>query len=276
MKVWKVSPLYLGKITGGLDLVWPRMLPSPAERIVFSSPYLGFLLQDGQRNIVVDTGISEKYIVNGLAWGSLPAEGGQQFMLDALEKHGLQPADIDLVLFTHLHNDHAANSHIFSKATFVFQDEEWTNALRPLPSQLAKGDYDPNIVEEVLRMKRLMVHGDLQIDDGLKLLHTPGHTAGSQSVIVNTHKGVIAIVGDLCLMDFMAFPDAGVLTDMNGTIYRIPTADPKVVGPAIPHGIIYDHYAFYSSINRVKSVISRDEPGYIVTGHDASVLVRGL
>jgi len=72
MNLWDIKVLYYGKIT------IPKGAATPGLDMdfVFDSPYLGFLLQNGKRNILVDTGISDDFFVDGKAWGNLPAVGG--------------------------------------------------------------------------------------------------------------------------------------------------------------------------------------------------------
>jgi len=275
MKTWEIKVLYLGKIAARLSLLWPAGMPPLQDDIVLSAPYLGFLLQSGGQNILVDTGISEKVIVDGKAWGSLPAEGGSSFLKAALEKEGIGPEEIQRVVYTHLHNDHAANCLLFTNASIIFQKEEWQNMLAPLPVQNLRMDYDPGLISELKAAQTLPVSGDLELEDGLKLLKTPGHTAGSQSVAVNTRKGVVVLVGDLCLLDFMMFPGTSEIIDMEGNAHPIPPA-PAVFGPAVPHLLTYNHYDFYDSIYKVKAVASRNEPGFIIPGHEPALLVKGI
>ena len=113
---WQIKVLLFGKIRVPKGVVTPGLDPD----LVYDGPYWGFLLQKANRNILVDTGISEKFIVDGKAWGGFPAEGGSKFVLKALSDVGVAPEDIDTVIFTHLHNDHAGNNGIFRKARFIF------------------------------------------------------------------------------------------------------------------------------------------------------------
>jgi len=265
----------LGKISAKLSLVWPVGMPPLQNDMVLSAPYLGFLLQAGGQNILVDTGISEKFIVNGKAWGALPAEGGSPFLKRALEKEGIGPEEIQRVVYTHLHNDHAANCLLFSNASIIFQKDEWQNLLAPLPVQNLRMDYDPELINELKAAQTLRVAGDFELEDGGKLLKTPGHTAGSQSVAVNTRKGIVVLVGDLCLFDFMMFPGLTEMVDMEGNAHPIPPA-PPVFGPAVPHLLTYNYYDFYDSIYKVKAVASRSEPGFIIPGHEPSLVVKGV
>ena len=275
MKIWDIRVLYLGNITASLAFIWPAGMPPLEKDVPMSAPYLGFLLRSNGQNILVDTGISEKFIVDGKAWGALPAEGGSQFLISALEKEGLTPDDIDTLVYTHLHNDHAANVGLFKNATVIFQKDEWLNLLSPLPVQQIRKDYDQDIIMELSAMKTLRVDGDFDLDDGVKLFKTPGHSLGSQSVAVNTHKGAVVLVGDISLFNFMMFPGTTEIMDMKGQSYAIPPA-PDYFGPAVPHSIIYNAYDFYDSIYKIKAVAAKDAPGYIIPGHEPSLLVTGI
>ena len=275
MKTWEIKVLYLGKITANLSMVWtPGLPPLPGDHLV-SAPYLGFILRTPERLVLVDSGISEKFIIDGKAWGALPAEGGSSFLIQALEKEGLGPEDIDTVVYTHLHNDHAANCQLFTKARVVFQKDEWTNLLSPLPVQNIRMDYDPGVIDELKAKHCLQVDGDFDLEEGIRLIKTPGHTLGSQSVAVNTDKGIVVLVGDLCLFNFQMFPGTTEIIDMDGNSLSIPAA-PPVFGHAVPPTILYNFYDFYDSVQKVKAMAERDEPGYIIPGHEMSLVHTGI
>lgn len=275
MGLWDVKVLYLGKITANLSLVWPPGMPPLEHDFALSAPYLGFLLRSQDRSVLVDTGISEKFIVDGKAWGALPAEGGKPFLERALEAAGSSPNEIDTIIYTHLHNDHAANCQLFPNATAVFQKDEWHNLLTPLPVQNLRMDYDPGLIDELKGSRTLRVDGDFELADGIKLYKTPGHTAGSQSVAVKTSKGIVVLVGDLCLFDFMMFPGLTEIVDMEGTAHPIPPA-PSVFGPAVPHTLTYNYYDFYDSIYKVKAVAAHNKPGFILSGHEPSLVLDAM
>ena len=269
MSLWDISILYYGKIrvpkgvaTPGLDM-----------DLVFDSPYLGFLLRNGQRNILVDTGISEDFIVDGKAWGGFPAEGGRSFVEEALRDAGLSPAEIDTVIFTHLHNDHAANSSLFENARFFFQKDEWATLLNPLPIMQARKDYDPSLAGELGHMDCVPVQGDFHAAEGVFCFKTPGHTPGCQSIAVSTQDGPRIIVGDHWHLYCMAFARQTELVDLEGTRHAI-TPPPEVYGRFMPSSIIYNYYDYYDSCNRILSMIPEDRPEYILPGHDPSLLAR--
>jgi len=279
MNPWNIKVLYLGKITMPFSTMisvhYPFNAPKVTEDFTIGGPYLGFLLQRGDRNIVVDTGISEKFFIDGKAWAGLPAEGGKSYVLKALSKEGIRPEDIEMVVYTHLHNDHAANCGLFTNAKIIFQKDEWQNLLDPLPAQKVRKDYDPDLIDELRSANCIKVDGDIELTDGVKLYKTPGHTVGSQSVAVNTNKGVVVLVGDLLTSYISAFPYLKEIMDMEGRKHPIPAA-PEAFGQGIPGGITYDFYSFYASLNKVKTIASRYEPGFIIPGHETSLVLTGI
>ena len=153
MSAWEIQVLYYGKITLPKSALTPPLDPD----LTIEVPYLGFLLQKGKENIVVDTGISDSFIINGKAWGGWPAEAGKAYLLKAFSKAGVDPLDIKTILFTHLHNDHAANTTIFKNARLIFQKDEWKTLLDPLPVMNIRRDYDPNLIDELKSMDCLIL-----------------------------------------------------------------------------------------------------------------------
>jgi N-acyl homoserine lactone hydrolase len=265
MNDWKITPLVFGTIdvtkelvTTGLDIGLP-----------FTSPYLGFYLTDGKCKVLVDTGINDSYIVDGKAWGGLPAQGGEALVLKALEEIGVSPKDIDIVIYTHLHNDHAGNSHLFRGAVHIFQDAEWKELLDPLPSMLIRRDYDQDVISIFKDMNCQRVTGDVEILDGIRLIMTPGHTKGCQCLLVSTRDGTYILVGDTIHVLPIAFPQMSEWLQMDGSVLSITPA-PKHWGPAVPPSIIYDHYAWYRSIYRIHALLRA--PEFLIPGHESSVV----
>jgi hypothetical protein len=97
-------------------------------------PIYVFYLEGGPEKILVDTGL-EQFMV--------PAEVGERYGLKiqefeaALDTYGLKPEDIDIVIHTHLHNDHCENDYKCTRARFYVQKKEfkspirWTTAIFP-------------------------------------------------------------------------------------------------------------------------------------------------
>jgi len=269
MAPWTIEPLVYGSIevkkdqlTTGLDVGLP-----------ITVPYLGFCLTNGRERVLLDTGINAKYIVDGKAWAGSPASGGEEWVLRSLDRLGVKPDEIDCVIYSHLHNDHAGNCHLFPKAVHIFQETEWKELLDPLPSMRIRGDYDQSLIGELERLECRKLVGDVEVLDGLELLLTPGHTAGSQCLLVTTREGVYNLAGDTVHILPIAFPQMTEMTLMDGSILQITPA-PKHWGPAVPSSLVYDHYAWYKSIYRIKSILR--DPGFLIPGHEPSVVGKAF
>ena len=106
---------------------------------------------------------------------------------------GVTPDDIDLIICTHLHIDHNALGLYYKKARFIVQKKELEAARNPHPIEAPI--FPPGDLFETLDYE--IIDGDTQVMQGIKILLTPGHTSGGQSVGVETEKGEVIISG-LC------------------------------------------------------------------------------
>ncbi|WP_347490103.1 N-acyl homoserine lactonase family protein [Desulfoscipio sp. XC116] len=109
---------------------------------------------------------------------------------EGLAKVGLKPNDIDLIIVTHMHFDHIALSNRYKNATFIVQKKELDFARNPHVFNAV--DYNPSYFEGI---KLQVVDGDTEIIPGVKVLLTPGHSPGGQSVQIETKKGKAIITG---------------------------------------------------------------------------------
>jgi len=128
------------------------------------------------------------------------------YLVGALAEAGLAPEDIDIVIFTHLHVDHAGGATYlddsgnpvptFGRAEHVVQTAEWGAALNP--NELTRGSYQPDdlLPLEAAGLVRL-VDGDCDLIDGVKLVRTGGHTQGHQMVLLESDGRTAAFLGDL-------------------------------------------------------------------------------
>ncbi|MEW6666119.1 MAG: N-acyl homoserine lactonase family protein [Thermodesulfobacteriota bacterium] len=273
MNFWDIQVLYYGEVTIPKAVATPNLDPD----LLIQSPYLGFLLQSGKHNVLVDTGISDGFIVDGkTAWGNLPAKGGRAYVEKALARAGVDPLEIETILFTHLHNDHAANTTMFKNARMIFQRSEWATLLDPLPIMKVRRDYDPTLIDELKPAKCVKVHGDFELTEGVRCFLTPGHTPGCMSIAVSTAKGIRILVGDHWPLYCMAFSQQDELMDMEGNRHKITPA-PRVYGHFIPpSALIYNFFDYYDSCYKILSMIPSDSPEYILPGHEPSLVVTGV
>ena len=138
-------------------------------------PVHGFVIIHPGGAALVDTGVggpddllSDWRVVNRTA-------------ADALAAIGMSPADIGLVINTHLHFDHCGQNAVFAHAPVYVQRAELARARREAP-RLCDWLGFMNASFELL-------DGDAEILPGVSVITTPGHTAGHQSVVVRAADG---------------------------------------------------------------------------------------
>lgn len=170
----------------------------PHEGGIMRDPIHCWLVRNSEHAILVDSGMPDMSVVTA----RLKVEGvggGHDSLIRSLAAEGLKPADIEIVLPTHLHFDHAGNLELFPDAQVIVQREELFHAMDPVPSQ--RIFYWRETVAELNDRKRgkqmRLVDGDFTLFDGIEVLKSPGHTPGMHVPIVQTDRGKVALVSDL-------------------------------------------------------------------------------
>jgi glyoxylase-like metal-dependent hydrolase (beta-lactamase superfamily II) len=193
---------------GAMFGIVPRVLwgrtdpPDDKNRILLALRSL--LIKTGEANILVDTGIGDK--------------GDQKFrdiyMIDrnpplkgALASHGLKPQDVDIVINTHLHLDHAGGNTCvgddggivpaFPRAKYVIQKGEWEDATNP--NERTRGSYIANdfLPLEGLGVVDFVDGNEVEIIKGVSVIVAGGHTAFHQCVKVESKGKVALFLADL-------------------------------------------------------------------------------
>ena len=187
MAKYEIIPLVLGNLE--VDKSTMMYFMDYGTRIKL--PVVFFYIKGAGKNILVDTGasaeVNRKYCPD-----ELPSD--IESFEEALGRHGLEPEDIDIVIQTHLHHDHVGNTVKCTKAKVIVQEDELRFALAPHP--LFANLYGIDLIRG-LRFQP--VRGDTEIVSGIKVILTPGHTPGGQSVAVETAKGTAIITGFCCI-----------------------------------------------------------------------------
>jgi glyoxylase-like metal-dependent hydrolase (beta-lactamase superfamily II) len=143
-------------------------------------------------------GSSQKILVDTGATAAMFRERGATeedliSMESGLAKFGVSPEEIDLVLLTHLHCDHVELAHLYRKAKFIVQKKELDYAYHPHPV-----DADFYIRSFFEGINYDIINGDQQIEPGLSVFLTPGHSPGGQSIEIKTSSGQVIIPGFCC------------------------------------------------------------------------------
>ena len=182
------------KALGGIDPDQP-----------FESRVTTYVIRSQGKNILVDAGVG----AHGL-W-----RFGDGHLLDSLKELDLSPEDIDFVMPTHLHLDHVGwnttptpNGPVptFPRARYLFQQLDWdaftSDEFMNRPSVSPMSDSMQNMIRvAVLPLKDSgqmdLIGPEHVITDEVTLLHTPGHTPGSVSILVQSGSDAALLIGDV-------------------------------------------------------------------------------
>src|SRR5690606_26885128 len=102
-------------------------------------------------------------------------------------------ADIDYVLLTHAHWDHMLNIDVFPNAKVLISSQERQYIKQPADHDWATMRYASQVLESHQLQE---VKDGEEIDDGISVLATPGHSPGSMALIVRGPDGTSAVCGD--------------------------------------------------------------------------------
>jgi glyoxylase-like metal-dependent hydrolase (beta-lactamase superfamily II) len=242
-----IHPLNVGTVTG-----FDKSLFTLRENqgVKIDIPCLAWVIRGAERIALVDTGPCDP---DWAAQYHRPLSKSPAQELDrALAGIGLDGGQIDLVIFTHLHWDHCFNLELFPSATFHVQKRELEYALDPLPADRRayeaglSGIVPPwrAVAERIVAME-----GEQEVCPGVRVMLLPGHTPGSQGVVVETADGPWIIAGDM-----------------------VPLYENWLGGDAskrIPGGIYQNLFDYEASFQRMASFGDR-----LLPSHDFRVLER--
>ncbi|HEX7224801.1 MAG TPA: MBL fold metallo-hydrolase [Candidatus Limnocylindria bacterium] len=145
-------------------------------------PVYVHLIDHPDGRVLVDTGMTELH----------PLLADMDPRLRPLSEQDIDLAAIDIVVNTHLHGDHCGGNHLFTGRPIYVQRTELEDA---------RGSDDYTIREwlEPPGVRYVPVDGELELLSGIRLVPAPGHTAGTQVVVVETGDRPIVIGGDMAV-----------------------------------------------------------------------------
>ncbi|MGE0455469.1 MAG: MBL fold metallo-hydrolase [Vicinamibacteria bacterium] len=181
--------------------LWERAHP-PDERNRVSLACNVALVETGGKRLLIDTGIGDKWSGKQREIYRIERESG---LIEGLAGLGLGPDDIDVVVNTHLHFDHAGgNTRLqdgravpsFPRARYVVQLGEWEDATRP--HERSHASYlEENFVPLAEARQLDPVQGEQEVAPGVRLLPVGGHTAYHQMVLIEGGGRTLALPTDL-------------------------------------------------------------------------------
>jgi N-acyl homoserine lactone hydrolase len=172
------------------------------RHIEFSSTC--WLIKRDKQWVLWDTGVPQDTLNDPKGWSTLPkliVYHLDKTITGQLAEVGLKTSDITYVALSHTHGDHIGNVNLFPNSTILMQQAEY--------SWIHSPDGENDNVNQLKALARKLlgtpkhlqpVDGDADLfgDGSVTLISTPGHTPGSQSLLVHLkNSGFIILSGDV-------------------------------------------------------------------------------
>ncbi|MGE3177899.1 MAG: N-acyl homoserine lactonase family protein [Vicinamibacterales bacterium] len=164
-----------------------------------------YLIKTGQGYVLWETGAPDGLVAKPATPGSAPLVLSRtQTLMAQLEALGVKPADIKYMAVSHTHGDHAGNVDTLPGVPLLIQKAE-------VDAAFVEGRPSPFAASHP--MEKIEGERDVFGDGALRLVPTPGHTPGHQSLVVRLPKtGTLVLSGDAVqigeqLERFKAAPD---------------------------------------------------------------------
>lgn len=229
--IWTITPITLGRRTAKWS--WFNYLESCPESLEIV--YRTWLLRHEDYAVLIDTGPPVDEARRRGITDMAPVD-------QKVRENGVDPDEIQHVVLTHLHWDHASSADKFPRARFYAQQAEidfFTGEAWDHDATSRFFSHREMLNDLIARRKIIALEGDHKFAPGITLLNVGGHTPGSQMVAVNTPDGLAVLTGDAIPMN-------------------------RNYVDAIPTGILVNLADILSARKRIKNLM----PQSIYTGHD--------
>jgi glyoxylase-like metal-dependent hydrolase (beta-lactamase superfamily II) len=185
--------------------LWERRIPAD-ERNRIPLGLRCLLVETPDALVLIDTGVGNKESEKFLGIYGIENAGSPTRLEDGLREAGFSPEDVDIVIDTHLHFDHAGGNTFrdpegevrltFPRARYVVQRGEWEYA--HWNNERVRASYLPDNFDPVERAGRFdFVEGEREIIPGIRVFPTPGHTPHHQSVLISSEGETACFLADL-------------------------------------------------------------------------------
>lgn len=251
----KVYFLDLGEMGTDMNLLVANytlgLLSDPTPKHIWSSfPVTAVLIDHPQAGkILYDCGCdpeAEKFWPASVRNMNPFSHTSDQTLEHQLALCGTTPQEINTVVLSHMHLDHAGSLGLFKHAKIIVNEIEFKDALAYAFEKFnqegralyLRRDLNVDVDEYTL------INGDYELCDGVKLLHLPGHTDGMYGLQLElADYGTMILTRDLCY------------TALN-------------YGPPVrPSGFIKNFAVYSASIEKIRK-IEKETNGHVVFGHD--------
>jgi len=203
----------------------------------YTIPIFCWYIEGGDRKIIVDTG--EMSPIQSADRGK--KLGGKIYTFeDGLARWNLASEEIDVIIHTHLHNDHCENDYKCPNAEIFVHEKELESIHNPHPLDYRYLEDYIIDVEENGQIKT--ISEDTEILPGIHVLYTPVHTRGGLTILVDTDHGKAAITGFCVIKENFNPPKEIIAMEMD------------VIPPGTPVNV-YDAYDIMLKVKEMADIL---------------------
>ncbi|QGV81591.1 N-acyl homoserine lactonase family protein [Streptomyces ficellus] len=145
-------------------------------------PVLAYLVRHPDGLLLFDTGVGE-----GDPGAEARYRPRRRGLVEALAAEGVRPEDVDVVVNCHLHFDHCGGNPLLAGRPVLVQREELATA--------RAGDYTIDALVDFPGARYEELDGEAEVWPGVRVVPTPGHTDGHQSLVVTGRRGTVVLAG---------------------------------------------------------------------------------
>jgi len=187
--------------------VWAGWAPPDDQNRIRLACRSMLVREDSGRNVLLETGIGAFF--DPKMRDRFGVQEPEHVLLRSLAALDIQPEDIDIVVLSHMHFDHAggllsawskdqAPQLVFPRARYIVSAEAWQRAIKPHPRDRAS--FIPGLSDMLLATGRLEQvegpHSDT-LGAAYSFTYSDGHTPGLMLTRVSTPNGPVTFLGDL-------------------------------------------------------------------------------
>ncbi len=202
---------YAGPFTSSVAMV---LFNKEWDKTISRNYYIWAVRGKG-RTVVFDAGVRPALAAERKLGGYVPPD-------QVLQRIGIDAVEVEHLVVSHIHFDHAGGIELFPKARIYVQRREYNfwvhDPLARRPPFAAHAD--PVVIEQFRNLegadRLVLIEGDQDILPGIELLLTPGHTPGLQSMAVGTPKGTAILTSDCAHVhrSFVEDNPSSLITDL--------------------------------------------------------------
>ena len=186
--------------------LWERRIPAD-ERNRIPLALRCLLVEAPGALVLVDTGIGAKESPKFHDLYGVENQGSPTRLEDGIRAAGFRPDDVDIVLNTHLHFDHAGGNTVrrddgvavpaFPGARYVVQQGEFDFA--DSPNERVRASYLADNIRPIAEAGLYdFAAGAQAVTEGVRVVPTPGHTPHHQSVLIESDGDTACFLADVC------------------------------------------------------------------------------